>query len=154
MLRDYWREVAYNFVGPAMESLTSADAFYRSMREGGTNVTRDVAREVWREYGQATGYAALISRMEPGDTIPRAWITERETKIDGNYIAQVEVRGVNPETQKEETHALTVVSANRLSLTEITEEAETLRGRYNIGGNLSGLTIGLTALYHRAGTAW
>jgi len=111
LIPDLPRQQAYNlafqWVGPAMEEVTSADKFYGLMREAGMYVPRSVAREVWREHGIAVEWKPLIERLPPEWKIPRRWTPEVEYTKEGKYLARVTVTGFSEITGKEyEKHPL------------------------------------------------
>lgn len=85
-------------VESAVEEVSSADAFYAALRDSPFYVTRDVARNVWAEYGRQTGWESYRLRRDPDAALLSRFFDYDDYGISYPYMAKIRLTGIDPET--------------------------------------------------------
>jgi len=93
-------KIARDVVSDFSKVVTSADAFYESLRDTPYYVTRSVARTVWNAYGRHTGWEDYRLRRDPNAPLLTRFFEYDEYGISAPYMAKYELEGVDPETGK------------------------------------------------------
>lgn len=152
----YGRGVAESWINPAIieAGITSGDKYYDWLRESNLYVPRATVREVWKEYGEATRYADVISRWNPERAIPRAWYAESSSEYIDRYGTRVAITEQDPITGEETTQTYLFKSDRPSTPSEVEEWATSLTP--DASPPIEGAVVGVAveAVYHRTGTHW
>jgi len=113
------------------EGITSADALYAAMREGGQYVPRWAVREAWAEGVRALSNTEFMNRL-PEEYVPpesrhdtRFWNTQEE------WVYHVKITGTDFITGLPMSQYVTIETPDRISISEIKDAARGTIGAYN-----------------------
>jgi len=154
--KDTLRAFADQYLPAAIEEagITSMDKYYQWLRENELPVTREIARQAWRAYGEATNYADVLRVWDEWMPIPRAWYGETTAKGVKFYKYNVDLDLLNAVTEEPEKDTWYIYSDKALKKSEIKEYVEECIQKYypEIWSKL--LDYKIKAAYHKQGAAW
>lgn len=150
------RYYAEQYVGRAVSDvgLTSGDDYYAWLQRQQLGVTRDIARNVWKEYGVSTHWAEQIRHLPPNVGIPRAWYSETHSEYIDNYGYKFNVSYIDSLSGESRSTDFFIKSSTRMSKGE--QEAD-IKSRFEEGtGDIQGTATEIErgALYHKVGSKW
>lgn len=134
--------------------VTSGDAYYAWLKRNNQDVSRDVARGVWKQWGETTKWKEVLAKWPSDQSIPRAWYAETQSQYVTGYGYKFNVSYIDSATQSVMNTDYYHVSDTRM--TKAQQEAE-IRGRFETGtGDIKGTVteISRVAVYHKAGAKW
>jgi hypothetical protein len=149
-------QVAENYVGEMMSNpdITSGDKYYAWLRDNGQQVSRDVARSVWKQEGIADRWKSIIAKLPPGQGVPRAWYANSESPYIKAYGYKATITYTDAFTGDSLTTNWFTNSSRQLSRREL---AADIKSQIEVGsGDTKGTVTGVTygTIYHKSGAQW
>jgi len=134
--------------------ITSGDKYYSWLRENDLYVTRETARDVWREYRTSGEWLDTLQRYPETATIPRGWYGSTRSEYVDRYGYKFTVNYTDAITGQEMTTPYFLPSDRAMSKEEI-EAFITARIEGGTGDVKGAVTsAAFTSMWHRAGAGW
>jgi hypothetical protein len=150
------RYYADNYVDKAINErgITSGDKYYSWLRDQGLGVSRDVAREAWKEFNVQDRYQSVIAVYPSNQVIPRAWYGSTDAKGVSGYMYKVEYSSYAQMTGDVTSNTHVVLSDHSLTIDSIMEQFHDEWNSYEMGQDFTILSLQVVAVYHKAGARW
>lgn len=146
--------IARNWVVEAVDYVTSADAFFAELQGTPSYVPRRIVREVWREYGKQTAWAAFVERRAEEKPLLRRFFHNIPSTAEEAYNVKVRLSGLDPATGEEVEAFWTVGFDYAPSKGEIMALALSDPYYMPAGVDAEAVSVGLEYMYHVEGKPW
>jgi len=159
-MSDFEREVQWSiaeqWIYPAVTEggITSADKFYSWLKENDFDVTRAVARGVWREFVKSEGIIDILQNWPENKPIPRAWYSSTESDYIHGYAYKMKITYVDEESGEVKTTTVLQMSDRPLSREDINEFLQDIPEHGSPPGVAEILASEFIGIYHRKGARW
>lgn len=88
----------------------SADTYMKYLSSAGIGVRHQVGHALWREFGRPEFYKEKIAALQPGQIVPKSWITQTHDKLSTTYKAVFTVQIYDPDLGDYTTNTMSVGS--------------------------------------------